>query len=95
MKSTCDEIKQFLIDSLNLDFGFIVLTEDIEQWPYLSWTQFEEVLSCQEIDLSKSLNRIWKEFFYIEKEKFLLMETLQDKTPFIDYNRLVSDLNYN
>jgi hypothetical protein len=95
MKSTREEIKQFLIDSLYLDFGFIILTDEIEQWPYLSWTQFEELLNRQEINLSKSLNRNWREFFFIEKEKFLLMKRLAERNPFTDYHNLVSNLNYN
>jgi hypothetical protein len=95
MQSTCEEIKQFLIDSLNLDFGFIMLTDELEHWPYLSWTQFEELLNCQEIDLNKSLNRTWKEFFYIEKEKFLLVKKLKGRNPFTDYNNLISGINYN
>jgi hypothetical protein len=95
MKSTCEEIKQFLIDSLYLDFGFIMLTDEIEHWPYLSWTEFVELLKCQEIDLSKSLNRTWREFFHIEKEKFLLMERMAQKNPFADYQKLISSLNYN
>jgi hypothetical protein len=95
MKAAATEIKQYLLDSLFLDFGFIIVTPELENWPSLSWTQFKEALQCQEIDIEKSINRQWKSFFIIEKEKFLLLQDFSGLKSYLTSVDLMSTLYYN
>ena len=82
MNCELNNIKTYLIDSLICDFGLVLISEELENWPSLSWTQFRRELDSQEIDLAKSINRNWENFFLLEREKYQIYRDLMLKGSF-------------
>ncbi|HYG37381.1 MAG TPA: hypothetical protein VD908_02125 [Cytophagales bacterium] len=83
LEQQLEEIRIHLIDCLSIDFVQILVTEEIEDWPTLSWNEFSKELQDQEIDLNTSLNRNWQFFFNLEKEKYNLVKLfLSSRKPF-------------
>jgi hypothetical protein len=92
MEKQLESVKNYLLSILMIDFGSVTITENINNWPDLSWEAFSGELYEQNINLELSQKRDWENLFYIEKERFITIKKeifkLQNLTEIRQYLNL-------
>jgi hypothetical protein len=91
MNGQLTTIKNYIIALLFVDFGPIVVTDKIDEWPTLTFHEFSQELQKQGINVYSSRNRDWEMLFSKEKNKFNKLKLKTDSTSqILDLKYLLS-----
>jgi hypothetical protein len=91
MNGQLTTIKNYIIALLFVDFGPIEVTEKLQEWPSLSFSDFSQELLKQGVDVYSSRNRDWETLFSKEKNKYNRLKLKTDYTSqLLDFKYLFS-----